>query len=596
MFPAPGTPVASDTTSFSFRGIEPAELGEVEIVGSRTGPMTTTRLRHSDGQGVSLVPVGSFDPGERVRVRTDQRIRLARNGDFEVRIGRFYDNNRRRIRPQVPLSPGGLNSRPELKPPEFRVIESTPQVSPGRLLLAPKLDGLSIVDNRGRIVWFRPVGFGGKGEIVTNLSRQTLDGEPVLTYWKASANARQTFRLTTFEILDDSYRRIARFTPGNGYNADLHELKITPRNTALVQALRGVRWDATAQGGSPGTKVLDNVIQEIDVKTGAVLFEWHSLGNVNLDASVDPLPSDGRPYDYFHANSVDDDGDSLLVSARHPNTVYRIDRNTARIRWRLRGDDAKPETNDFRMGPGTSFGYQHDARRLADGSISIFDNGSHVGDEDQPDLPTVNADSSAMVLRLGRQDGERTATLVRRDTHPERLVSDTQGSAQVLGDANMLAGWGSVARATEFDARGDVAFDVTFDEAELSSYRAFRAPWQGFPRDRPAVASRRDGNGATIWASWNGATEVRDWKLFTGPARGKLVEAGIYPWQDLETEMRIPEAGELIQVAALDAGGGEIRRSRVLEVGRKSHPIFTSVQGRAALEKRLLRRPFFPYD
>lgn len=594
VFPAPKTPVASDTTTFSFRGLKPRDLGKVRIVGAKSGRMSHTRLRHSDGRGVSLVPGGTFTRGEKVEVFTGKQIKLTRNGDFWVRIARFYGNDRRRVGPQVPLAPGGLNSRPEFKPPVFDVLESTPDVAPGKFLLAPQTDGLTIIDNSGRVVWFRPTGYGGKGERVTNLRRQTLNGKPVLTYWKASSNARDTHRLTTFEILNNRYRRTARFTPGNGYKADLHELELTPRNTALIIAVRGVRWNASKQGGSTNTKVLDNIVQEIDLKSGAVLFEWHSLGNVSLSASATPIPVDGRPYDYFHANSIADDGNAVLVSGRRPSTIYRIDRDTAQVRWRLRGDGTRPRTNDFLMGEGISFGYQHDARRLEDGSISIFDNGSQKGDEDQPGLPTVNAESSAMVVRLGREGSSRTATLVERASHPDRLVSDSQASAEKQGNGNFVVGWGSLPQVTEFNEQGEIVFDATFDESEISSYRAYKAPWQGFPTDRPAVSSRRDAEGTTVWASWNGATRVRGWKVLTGSSRNNLVEAGSSAWDGLETEISIPEADALIQVAAIDSAGKEIRRSRLIELGRKSHPVATSAQGRAALEKRLLRDPFLP--
>ncbi len=595
VFPAPGTPVASDETTFSFRGLRPGNLGRVRVVGSRSGPMDTTRLRHSDGRGVSLVPEGRFTPGENVRVYTDQRIRLARGGDFRVRIGRFYGNDRRRAGPQVPLSTSGLNSRPELDPPDLELLTRTDAVSPGKFLIAPRSDGLTIVDNRGRVVWFRPTSHGGKGEIVANLRRQTLDGKPVLTYWKASTDSREKFRLATFEILDDRYRRIARFTPGNGNKADLHELEITPRGTALILAVRGVRWDATRQGGSARTKVLDDIVQEIDLKTGAVLFEWHSLGNVGLATSAEAIPTDGRPYDYFHANSIADDGNSILLSARRQSTIYRIDRKTARIKWRLRGDRTKSWSNDFRMGQGTSFGYQHDARRLENGDISIFDNGSQSRDDVQSTLPTVNPQSGAMVLDLGFDEGERTATLVERVEHPEGLVSDSQGGAEKQANGNFVAGWGSLPRFTEFTPQGEIAFDMSFGETESNSYRAFKSKWRGLPAGRPALASGRTGEESTVWASWNGATGLRRWKVFTGPGRNSLAEVGSSPWKNLETAIPVPALDRMVQVAAIDGGGREIARSRVVKRGGRSHPIATSALGRAALEASLLRRPFHSY-
>ncbi len=95
VFPAPKTPVASDETTFSFRGLKPKNLGKVRVVGKKTGKVGHTRLRHSDGRGVSIVPKKDFVRGEKVRVFTNKRIKLTNNGDFWVRIGRFYGNDDR---------------------------------------------------------------------------------------------------------------------------------------------------------------------------------------------------------------------------------------------------------------------------------------------------------------------------------------------------------------------------------------------------------------------------------------------------------------------------------------------------------------------
>src|SRR5262245_37925711 len=93
VFPAPGTPVVSDTTTFSFRGTRPTDLGPVKIYGSRTGKHHWSRLAHSDGRGVSVVPKGRFQPGETIRIYTRKRIKRTSHGDFRVRVGRFYGND-----------------------------------------------------------------------------------------------------------------------------------------------------------------------------------------------------------------------------------------------------------------------------------------------------------------------------------------------------------------------------------------------------------------------------------------------------------------------------------------------------------------------
>lgn len=574
VYPLPKTPVASDTTTFSFRGIKKSQLGPVIVTGSRTGRHHGRLLAHSDGRGVSFIPKGRFKRGELVRVQTRRWIRGANNRDhkrgrFWVRIGRFYGSDE--TGKPVPVQPpkGNLESRPDLNLPTLAVKTNTGTAAPGHLFFAPKTHGMVITDRDGRIVWFRPTAFGGSGTAIYNFRPQTYRGKPVLTYWKGSSTIQGYSQVGRFEILDRNYNRIARFTPGNGYRPDIHELRITPWNTALVLSYRGVVWNTKRFGGSVRSHIVDNVIQELDIKTGAVLFEWHALGNVSPRSSQAKLPTDSTSFDYWHANSITEDGpNALLVSARKTSSVYRINRWNGKLIWVLRGS-GKRSRSDFRMGPGTSFGYQHDAQRLPNGDISLFDNGSGRF------AKTVNPDSSGLVLRIrGRTRKTRTATLVRRNRHPEPIVAASQGNSEPLPDGGMLVGWGSVPQLTEYDRDGNVTFDLAFPPNASHSYRAFKAPWNGVPRDRPAIASRRSNGGAdrlTVWASWNGAVNVAEWRVLTGPDAGNLTEAVIAPWSNLETEIEIPgPVAAKVQVEALDASGKVLAKSAAVDPGSRA--------------------------
>ncbi len=564
VFPAPKTPVASDETTFSFRGLKPKNLGKVRVVGSQTGRVGHTRLRHSDRRGVSIVPKKSFVPGERVRVFTNKRIKLTNKGDFWVRIGNFYGNEDEGG-PGLPIPTDGLNSRPDLKPPTLDVITRTDEAAPGMFFYAPRRDGMTITDGAGRVRWNEPTGFRSPGTRINDFRPQTLNGKPVLTYWKGASGVSGFSQVGFFEILNDRYNRIAKFEPGNGYKADGHEFRLTPRGTALVLAYRGVKWDMTSVGGPPDGKVFDNIVQEIDIKTGAVLFEWHALGNVGLKSAEKLIPEDGSVWDYFHVNAAAPDGDSILISARSQSTIYRIDRKNARVKWRLRGDGLKPKTNSFKMGPGTSFGYQHDMTRLPNGNISLLDNGSANGYG-----PPVNEASSGLVLKLSSNKGTRKATLVKRYTHPDEVVALSQAGMHPQENGNFVIGWGQLKRITEFTADGEVAFDATFDSSAAPSYRAYKSAWVGKPKDRPAIASEADGDGAKVWASWNGSTTVRSWKVYTGPSEGSLTEVGSSPWTGLETEISIPTVDSNVKVVALDANGNELNESGLIPLGEQS--------------------------
>lgn len=571
VFPAPNSNYASDDTTFSFRGLKPKQLGPVRVVGSRTGVKRTTRLRHSDGRGVSVIPKGLFKRGETVRVFTRRKIKLTRNGDFVVRIGNFYGSDDKNALPPGGSSPNpALKSRPDLKPPQLNVLTPGANALPGKILYAPAQFGMAIADNWGRMSWFRPVSFGGKGDRVANFQKQKYKGKPVLTYWKG-ANTTQSFtQVGAYDILNSSYKKIASVSPGNGYKPDVHEFQITPRNTALVLAYRGVKADLSKWGGRKNDRVLDNIVQEVDIKTGAVLFEWHALDAIGLGASQQTIvkPTADVPFptwDYAHVNAVHWDGKSVLVSARATNSVYRINRADARVQWRLRGDRLKATTSNFKVAPDATFGYQHDVRRTKDGDISLFDNGF------QPGLPVVNATSSAVILKLSGKGKNRKASLVERFSYPgDGLAAFATGGAQPLSNEGMFVSWGTVPQITEYNAAGDIVFDATLPPGGFFNYRSSKTPWAGKPTDRPAIASEADGPGAKVYASWNGATDIRTWKVFTGTGENDLVEAGESSWTGLETAITIAAADAKVKVVAYDAGGNELGESGLVAIGEQS--------------------------
>jgi hypothetical protein len=174
-----------------------------------------------------------------------------------------------------------------------------------------------IVDDRGEVVWFRPP--QGRYGRAHDLKVQSYRGKSVLTWMDG---------LNEYGIFDHSYREIARLSAGNGYNGDHHEFLISPQDTALITIYDPVPWDLSSIGGLKNDRVWQGIVQELDIESGEVLFEWHSLEHVGLDDTYATVSQDGRPgLDYFHVNSIEVDHDSnLIVSARQTFTVY-IDRS-----------------------------------------------------------------------------------------------------------------------------------------------------------------------------------------------------------------------------------------------------------------------------
>jgi hypothetical protein len=469
-----------------------------------------------------------------------------------------------------PMNEGALElvSRPDLHPASMRLTLTSDGASPGYLFVTPGSrrygdTGPMIVDHLGQPVW---VGSVPEGQNATSFSVQRYRGQPVLTWWEGPIDRDVGFGNGFGVILDSAYRRVATVHAGNGHAADLHDFVITARDTALLIIYEEGRRDLTEHGGARGGRLLDNLVQEVDIETGQVLFEWSAFEHVPAGESYKQAPAGGELWDPYHLNSVamDDEGD-FIVSARHTWAVYKIDRETGEVEWRLGG-----KASDFALGEGAVFAWQHDARWRPDGTLSLFDNQAASKDIVEGDR------SRGLVLRLDEATG--TATLVREFTHPAGLLAGSQGNLQNLA-AGVLVGWGSQPHLSEYDAEGRMVFDLRF-HATNQSYRAFRSPWVGRPSDRPAIVARNEGDGTTVYVSWNGSTEVASWRVLGASAEGdRPAEVARVPRAGFETAVAIDRDGEglrLFQVQALDAGGRVIGASELVEVTTSPSPSVAS--------------------
>lgn len=548
-FPSPGTATAGTRTEVSLRGLAKDRLGQVLVVGSRSGKHGGELRAHSDGRGASFVPDHRFRPGERVTVRTGLSVRNARDGDFRFKVA--HERNRAKPIGEEPDVPGGtgeidrFKTRPDLRPQSVSITQPPTGTAPGDIFIAPKgdpgQDGPLIVDDAGDVVWFQPAGDGRRA---TDFRVQQYRGRPVLTWWQG----RVGFGNGAGEgiVLNSNYERVARVRAGNGYAADLHDFTLTPQGTALVTVYQPVRRDLRSVGGSRNALVIDNVVQEIDIRTGLVVYEWHSIGHIALKESVVPLPgSPNVPWDYFHLNSVDTDGEGrLLVSGRNTSAVYELSRTTGAVLWRLGG-----RRSDFRMGRGTRFAYQHDARRAADGTLTIYDNAAS---------PPVRKHSRA--IRIALDHKAKRASLVRALTHPRGLLSANQGGLQDLPNGDTFVGWGSQPYFSEFSPDGRLIFEGRI-AAGADNYRAYRFLWTGRPKSAPVAAVER----GAVYASWNGATGVASWQVLAGASRDALAPVATSVRTGFETAIPVPAGAAFYAVRALDAAGAQLGVSRAVK-------------------------------
>jgi outer membrane protein assembly factor BamB len=444
-----------------------------------------------------------------------------------------------------------FRSRSDLTPPTVGVSTQAHDTAPSYIFIAPKKgpgqNGPMIIDNLGQLVWFYP----RQGKRVTDFKVQHYQGKPVLTWWEGRAVIGHG--VGEYVILDSSYQEMTRVQAGNGYNGDLHEFLITQQDTALLTAYNPVRRDLSSVGGPKDGVVLDGIAQEVDIETGEVLFEWHSLDHVGLDESYSKPDAAKKPFDYFHINSIDvDHHGNLIISARKTSAVYKINRETGEVIWRLGGKEST-----FEMGPGTRTVFQHDARSQPDGTITIFDNAI---------APKVHGQSRGIVVKL--DEDNMIATLVREYPHPDKLFSATQGNMQVLPDGNVFIGWGSKGTISEFSSDGRLLFNASIPPKD-DSYRAFRFSWSGHPSDDPAVALEpAPENGVTLYASWNGATEVDAWQVLAGPSPKQLKPVGeSVPPKGFETAIAVRTAESYVAVQAKHRSGQVLGTSKALKPG-----------------------------
>ncbi|MDQ4491399.1 arylsulfotransferase family protein [Sinomonas sp. ASV486] len=417
----------------------------------------------------------------------------------------------------------------------------------GLLFTGPMGHGTNglIMDNTGAPVWMEPTGVG-----VTDLRVQTYRGQPVLTYWSGKGIGGHGEGVGV--IKDTAYRTVAQLSAGAGLKADLHEFTLTQAGTALMTSYPTVKADLSSVGGPASGYMYDCHVQEVDIATGALLFDWTASAHIPLsesfvkpsdDAAANGTTSD-KAFDPFHINSVDRRPDGYLVSARHTHTAYLVGQG-GDIMWRLGGS-----RSDFTIPADAAFAWQHDVRQRSGGVVSMFDN--HYKDG-------TTGTSRGLILNV--DEAARTVTLklaLERGGHR----GNAMGNVQFLDNGHYMVGWGSDPAATEFAADGTAVSEATGIGG--GCYRAYRHAWSATPTTPPDVAVVQ-GNGSTMqaFASWNGATEVASWRFLAGDDAEALAEAAVVKKRGFETTAAVAAAGH-VAVQALDVKGNVLATSAVI--------------------------------
>ena len=457
-------------------------------------------------------------------------------------------------------------SEPSLRPPLIRpdIRTVTGKLAPGYILMAnfydlntPPMVGQSgplILDNHLSPVWFRPV---PTNQVAGNLSLQLYGGKPVLAWWQGVITNTGAIERGEDVIVNQHYQPVARLKGADGWVITLHELVIRGHD-AWVTANKNMPMNLSRYGGAYNGALIDSAVQEYDLRTGKLLRSWDALDHIPLNDSYASLPTNGFPWDAYHVNSINIPGNgTFVVSMRNTWAAYLVNIATGRIEWTLGG-----KHSSFRFGPHAAFEWQHDVS-VYPGTpyITIFDDhccqitggGTYVS-------PTGAA--RGLVLKLNTQ--ARTATLAGQYGHGSGFDVEYMGSVEPLPDGNEFVGWGSQPHFSEFSASGRPLMDAVLPGPDIT-YRAMLEPWVGLPLYPPAAAARRVGSATTVYASWNGATEVASWRVLAVSAGSRTVIA-TRDKGGFETAIPIPPGYADLRVEAVNAAGRVIGSSRPLTV------------------------------
>ena len=313
-----------------------------------------------------------------------------------------------------------------------------------------------VTDARGVPVWWRYTADTSAMDI-------KVVGRRVGTWTGSLANEASGAPYSLFDLNGSKYRDI-NVVGGRG---DAHEaLPSANGNWYRIAVVTRDHVDLSSMGGPSDRSVMDQQIQEID-SSGAVVWSWNSADHISTAETgrwfplLNLVTAADTPIDMIHLNSIAEDGNGgLVVSARHLDAVYRINKADGSITWKLGGTqtaESLTTSGDTSLVPLAG---QHDARPQADGSVTVFDNGSGYQGR------------AARALRWAINTSSHTASLVETLTDP--VINDSSaagGGARRLSDGSWIVSWCSFPYVRAYSPSHSKIFDMKFAGAGRT-YRA----------------------------------------------------------------------------------------------------------------------------
>ena len=522
--PIPGSKLLSRETNIIFSSndfIDQNNLTDksiINVVGSKSGIHTGKLILSDDNKTILFKPDIRFAAGETVTVTLNEGIKTLSNKKL---AGESYSFSITPLEEPIKLDPverlglgltsdGLVTPNSQMNkttldpiPQDFPVVTlgTSDNPSPGNIFLTNFGQNdtigfyISMVDNNGNPVKYKKIEPNPAFDF-------KVQPNGLLSY----ADVKEFFGghgTCQYKILDTSFAVVDSFQCGNGYDAELHGFQLLPNGHGLLFAYDPQPYDMSkvVPGGDPNAIVTGGIIQEIDANKN-VVFQWRTWDYIPITDSYADLTRNA--IDYVHINAVegDDDGNILFIG-RTISAVTKINRSTGEIMWQLGG-----KNNEFQFineNPDNAPEYfvgPHDIRRIANGNITLFDN----GDRHNPPY------SRAVEYNLDEE--AKTATLVWEYRHDPDVYTFAMGSVQRLANGNTLIGWGSASTnggpvLTEVHPDKTVALEF-FYPTGVMSYRAFKFPWaSGLPSATVMINEVLEGNTYTF----NNSTDTTGTKV-----------------------------------------------------------------------------------
>ncbi|MGZ4198345.1 MAG: arylsulfotransferase family protein [Solirubrobacteraceae bacterium] len=458
-------------------------------------------------------------------------------------------------------------SAPKLHPPKLQTLHNSPasKLARGYFMVAnfknltttaPMVGegGPLILDSKLRPVWFNPV---GTHQLAGNLRQQTYKGKPVLTWWQGLISSVGETTSGEFIVVDQHYKRIATIKGQDGWVLSEHDFVISGGD-AWVTAYKDVPMDLTKFGGLANGTLSDSAVQEYDLKTGKLVKTWDAFQHIPLTQSQShPAPVPGIGWDAYHINSIQlTGGGSFLTSFRNTWSAYSVN-SAGNVQWTLSGN---PSISTFKLPANAQFHFQHDVQLLGGNEVSLFDDACcnilGAGKFAPPIGP-----SRGLVLKL--DTSHNTGSLVAQYTRGSKFNAAFLGSTQVLSNGNVALGWGSQPFLSEVSKTGKVLLDARWPDPDVN-YRVYVQKWTATPSAAPNGAVRKAGGKTTVYASWNGATQVAKWRVLAGKDAKHLASVVTKAKNGFETAISLGRLSfKKYKVQALDAKGHVLRTSGV---------------------------------